>query len=357
MDLRWPGFLLLLGLIPLMVGVYIWALRRRARVAVRYSSLALVREALPRRAGWRRHLPFALFLLALASLVLALGRPVAVVSVPTGQVTIMLTLDVSRSMCSTDIPPNRLEAAKAAALSFIQRQSANTQIGVVAFAGYAELIQMPTTDQELLEDAVRSLTTARRTAIGSAMLKALDTIAEIDSSVAPVSSSSDRPPPTPVAQGAYAPHIIVLLTDGVSNSGPMPLAAAQLAADRGVRVYPIGFGTAAGESGALPFCGQAFQGNDPFFSGGGFFGGGGGGGGGFRRGIDEDTLKQVAEMTGGEYYAAESANELQKVFENLPTHLITRHETIEISVAFAAIGALLAALAVGLGQRWQPLPG
>jgi Ca-activated chloride channel family protein len=355
MDLLWPGFLLLLGLIPLMVGVYIWALRRRARVAVRYSSLALVREALPQHAWWRRHVPFVLFLLALTSLVLALGRPVAVVSVPTGQVTIMLTLDVSRSMCSTDILPNRLEAAKAAALSFVQRQTANTQIGVVAFAGYAELIQMPTTDQELLEDAVKSLTTARRTAIGSAILKALDTIAEIDSSVAPITSASDRPPPTPVAQGAYVPHIIVLLTDGVSNSGPMPLTAAQLAADRGVRVYPIGFGTEAGASGSLPFCGQAFQGNDPFFNGGGFFGGGGGSG--FRRGIDEVTLNQVAEMTGGEYYTAESANELQKVFENLPTHLITRHETVEISVAFAAIGALLTALAVGLGQRWQPLPG
>ena len=354
MDWLWPGFLILLGLIPVMVGVYIWALRRRARAAVRYSSLALVREALPQQAWWRRHLPFALFLLALASLVLALGRPVAVVSVPTGQVTIMLTLDVSRSMCSTDIPPNRLEAAKAAALSFIQRQTSNTQIGVVAFAGYAELVQMPTSDQELLEDAVRSLTTARRTAIGSAILKSLDTIAEIDSSVAPVSGAGSSLPPTPVAQGAFVPHIIVLLTDGVSNAGPMPLAAAQLAADRGVRVYPIGFGTAAGDSGSLPFCGQGFQGNDPF-NGTGFFGGGGGGGG-FRRGIDEETLNLVAEMTGGEYYTAESASELQKVFENLPTHLITRHETLEISVAFAAIGALLAALAIGLAQQWHPLP-
>lgn len=357
MDWLWPGFLLLLGLIPLMTVIYIWALRRRGRAAVRYSSLALVREALPPQAWWRRHVPFGLFLLALVSLVLALGRPVAVVSVPSGQVTIMLTLDVSRSMCATDIPPNRLEAAKSAALSFIQRQTSNTQIGIVAFAGYAELVQMPTADQELLEDAVRSLTTARRTAIGSAILKSLDTIAEIDSSVAPVSGRSSDPPPTPVAQGAYVPHIIVLLTDGVSNAGPMPLAAAQLAVDRGVRVYPIGFGTAAGDSGSLPFCGQAFQGGDPF-NGTGFFGGGGGGGGGggFRRGIDEETLNLVAEMTGGEYYTAESASELQKVFENLPTHLITRHETVEISVAFAAIGALLAALAIGLAQHWHPLP-
>src|SRR6185436_12235515 len=265
MDWLWPGFLLSLGLLPLLVVVYIWALRRRARVAVRYSSLALVREALPRQAWWRRHLPFALFLLALASLMLALGRPVAVVTVPTGQVTIMLTMDVSRSMCSTDIPPNRLEAAKAAALSFIQSQKPGTQIGIVAFAGFAELVQAPTTDQEVLQDAVASLLTGRRTAIGSGILKGLDAIAAIDPAVP---ASDDELAPgitvTPVPKGAYAPDIIVLLTDGVSNAGPLPLEAAQQAADRGVRVYTIGFGT---ENGQGQF-GQAGQGGgalrDPF---------------------------------------------------------------------------------------------
>src|SRR3989337_538661 len=144
MALLWPGFLALLGLIPLIVAIYIWMLRRRRRFAVRYSSLALVREALPQQSRLRRYLPFALFLLALASLVIALGRPVAIVSVPAGQTTIILAIDVSRSMCSTDIQPNRLEAAKAAALSFIQSQRPGTQIGVIAFAGFAEMIQPPT---------------------------------------------------------------------------------------------------------------------------------------------------------------------------------------------------------------------
>lgn len=354
MDLLWPGFLLLLGLMPLLVAAYIWMLRRRRRFAVRYSSLALVREALPHQSRLRRHLPFALFLLGLASLVIALGRPMAIVSVPAGQVTIILAMDVSRSMCATDIAPNRLEAAQAAALSFIQRQKSSTQIGIVAFAGFAELIQPPTLDQEVLQDAVESLITARRTAIGSAILKSLDAIAEIDPNVAPsTSGASGEIQPTPVPQGAYVPDIIVLLTDGVSNAGPLPVDAAQQAVDRGVRVYTIGFGT-ENENGSLPFCGQQFQGSDPF--GGGPFGGGGGGGGGFRRGIDEATLKQVAAMTGGEYYAAESVGELHNVFESLPTYLITRHETMEISVAFAAIGALLAALAIGLSLLWHPLP-
>jgi Ca-activated chloride channel family protein len=358
MDLLWPGFLLLLGLIPALIAAYMWMLRRRRRFVVRYSSLALVREALPRQSRWRRHVPFALFLLALSSLIVALSRPVTIISVPVGQVTVILAIDVSRSMCSTDIPPSRIEAAQAAALSFIQRQQAPTQIGIVAFSGYAELIQPPTTDMEALQVAVESLATGRRTAIGSSILKALDAIAEIDPSVAPsVTSNSRGPQPTPVPRGAYAPDIIVLLTDGVSNTGPLPIEAAQQAVDRGVRVYTIGFGTANGST--FPRCGPQFMGREPGdtqrFGGSGAFGGGPPGGGGFRRGIDEATLKQVADMTGGAYYSAESAGELQNVFQNLPTYLITKHETSEVSVVFTAIGALFAALAMALGQLWQPL--
>lgn len=358
MALLWPGFLLLLGLIPVMIGSYIWMLRRRRRFAVRYSSLTLIREALPQQSRLRRHLPFALFLLALASLVAALARPVSIVSVPTDQTTIILTIDVSRSMCSTDIKPNRLKAAEAAALSFIQHQKSSTQIGIVAFSGFAELIHPPTTDQEVLQDAVESLSVGRRTAIGSGILKSLDAIAEIDKSVAPsVSDTSSGAEPTPVPKGAYAPDIIVLLTDGVSNAGPLPLDAAQQAADRGVRVYTIGFGT--DQNNSIPFC------DDQFGGGGGFFGGGGQqfggnpqffGGGFFRRGIDEETLKQIASLTGGTYYSASSAGELQDVFRNLPVYLITKHETTEISVIFTAIGALLAAIAIVLSVIWHPLP-
>lgn len=352
MDLLWPLSLLLLLVIPLLIAAYVWVLRRRRRYTVRYSSLDLVRAALPRYSRLRRHLPFALFLLALGALVLALSRPVAIVAVPTSRATILLSLDVSRSMCSTDIPPNRLQAAEAAALKFVERQKASTRIGLVAFAGFAELIMTPTTDPELLADAIESLTTGRRTAIGSGILEAIDAIAEIDGSVAPSVRTSADIAPTPVARGAYVPSIIVLLTDGASNVGPMPLDAAQQAADRGIRVYTIGFGT---EFGGEMNCFSQSADRDFYGGGGGgpFFGGGGGG---FRRGIDEETLKQVSDMTGGEYYSAESADELQAVFENLPTSFITRHEVSEISVFFAAAGALLAALAVGLALLWHPLP-
>ena len=365
MDVLSPIWLVLLALLPLLIGVRIW-IQRRHRPAVRYSSLSLIRDAAPRSSRIRRHLPFALFVLALGSLAIAMARPAAIVAVPAGQTTVILAMDVSRSMCATDIPPNRLQAAEAAAASFVEDQGSTTRIGIVAFAGFAELVQAPTTDKEVLLDVIAALATGRRTAIGSAILESIDAIAEIDASVAP-SQDEDDPPgpaPAPVPRGAYAAAIIVLLTDGASNAGPEPVEAAQQAADRGLRVYTIGFGTA--DPGARnPRCGPQFIGGEPAdsFDPGGFggFGGGGGIGGGggasgFRREIDEETLMAVAEATDAEYYPAESADELKTVLDNLPTNTITRHEVTELSVLFAALGALLATLAIFLGQAWRPLP-
>jgi Ca-activated chloride channel homolog len=352
MSLLWPGFLYLLLLIPLIVAVYILLLRRRRRFAVRYSSLSLVREAAKGQSWLRRHLPFILFLFALTSLVFALGRPVATVLVPSNKATVILAIDVSRSMCSTDIPPNRLEAAKDAALAFVRNQRSGRQVGIVAFAGFAELIQPPTTDVDALESAIINLTTARRTAIGSAILRSLDAIAEIDNRVAPsdLSSSSDQPTPPPASADEFVPHIIVLLTDGASNAGPLPITAAQQAVERHVRVYTIGFGTTNNSS---PMnCGDQFP-EDPFGGGSGF--GPQFGGGGFRREIDEETLTQIAELTGGKYYLANTASELDEVFQNLPTYVIATRQTTEISVFFTAFAVLLAILAMTLAFLWHPL--
>jgi Ca-activated chloride channel family protein len=353
-NLLWPGFLYLLLLVPLAIIVYILVLRRRRRFAVRYSSLSLVRQAVAKQSWLRRHLPFILFLLALTSLVLALSRPVMTVIIPSNKATVILAIDVSRSMCSTDIPPNRLQAAKEAALAFVQKNTSGRQVGVVAFGSFAEIIQPPTTDQNLLENAITSLAPGRRTAIGSAILRSLDALAEVDDRVAPSDQQIPAIPANPSqAPKQYAPHIIVLLTDGSSNVGPLPVTAAQQAAERGIRVYTIGFGTTNNTS---PMnCGD----DDPF--GGGFnspFGGGGGGGGagGFRREIDEGTLKQVANITGGKYYSATSAGELQKVFRSLPTYIIATPEPTEIGVFFTAFAALMAILAILLALRWHPLP-
>jgi len=356
MSFLWSSSLYLLFLIPLIIAAYILILRRRRRFAIRYSSLSLVREAMSHQSWLRRHLPFVLFLFALAGLILALARPVATVAVPSNRATIILALDVSRSMCSTDIEPNRLISAKEAALAFIQRQERGRRIGIVAFAGFAELVQPPTNDLVLLENAIFNLTPARRTAIGSAILRSLDAIAEIDGNIAP-SDTGNLPDGafTPVPEGEYAPHIIVLLTDGASNAGPNPISAAIQALERGIRVYTIGFGTTNNSS---PMnCGNQFQENDQFGGGGGFgqpFGGGGGGGG-FRREIDEETLTAIADMTGGTYYAATSAGELDNVFKNLPTYLIVTKEETEIGALFTAFAALLIVIAMLLSFRWHPL--
>jgi len=343
MEMLWPTSLYLLGLIPLIVALYIWTLRRRKRYTIRYSSLTLVRDAIPRTSRWRRHLPFVLFLLALAGLVVAFSRPVTKITVPSRRATILLSIDVSRSMCATDIAPNRLEAAKEAALSFVDQQDATTEIGVVAFAGFAELIQVPTNDRQLLRQAIEGLTTARRTAIGSGILKSLDALAEVDDNIAPSSVLETPSPDSLPPEGEFVPAIIVLLTDGVSNSGPFPLDAAEQARARGVRVYTIGFGTS--NPGSLRDCSSAFGFQEQYW----------GGGGGFRRGIDEVTLRQISQMTGGKYYAATSAGELQDVFNDLPTYMIMREETTEVSALFTAFGALLALLAVLLSMIWHPV--
>jgi len=259
------------------------------------------------------------------------------IAVPAGRATVMLVMDVSSSMTQMDILPSRLAAAKDAALSFVERQQANNQIGIVAFASIAQLVQAPSTDSVELERAIRNLTTGRGTAIGGGILTALEAIAEFNQGAAAAANGGGTGSrPTPTTEGKYAPDIVVLLTDGMYNAGIDPLTAAQQAVASRVRIYTIGYGTNDG--------GRA-QGNR-------FFGGWGGG----IQGIDEESLQAIAAMTGGEYYTASSANQLQKVFASLPTVLVTREETMEISVLFAAVGALLVVSAVLLSQVWHPLP-
>ena len=354
MTFLWATLLVTLLAVPALVAIYWWSRRRRAPAVARYSSLALIRAAGPPARRWRRHVPIALLATAVAALAVAVARPVVVLSVPTNQTVMVLAMDVSGSMCSTDIEPTRLEAAMDAAVAFVEGQPAGTQIGLVAFSGFAAVLEPPTSDRQRLVEAIRSLTTGRRTAVGAAIQASIDAIAEVDPAV-PQVVTEGRPgvEPDPVLPGAYRPDIIVLLTDGASNAGPPPLEAAQQAAARGLRVYTIGFGTPAG--GELNVtCRRQFLGNEPNQGNG--FGGFGGGGGGFRRGIDEDTLRSVAAMTGGEYAPAESASELQDVFNGLPTTLVARHEPVELSVAFVGVGAALAGVALLLGRAWRPLP-
>ena len=350
MTLDRPYALLLLLLVPLLVGLYLLMLRRRRRFAVSFASLSLIREAIPGRTRWRRRVPFALLLLSFVSLAVAVARPQAVVSVPISRTTIILALDVSLSMCSTDISPNRLAVAQEVARKFVADQPVGTRIGVVAFSGGAQLVVPPTTDQKALVEAIDALRAGRGTAVGTALLRSVDAIAGINPGVLRADLDVSGPPPLP--QGAYQPDIVVLLTDGATTQGVAPLKAAQQAADRRLRVYPIVFGTTTP---AVLSCSREQLGSDVLVN---QFGGGGGRAGvdGPRQSIlriDEKTLQSIAELTGGTYHRASDAAELVDVFRNLPREIVLQQQHTEISFAFTALGAVLALTAVTLSLAWN----
>ena len=238
MTFSWPWALMSLLIIPLVCGI-IWLLRRRRRrAAVRVTSIALVRAALPGRTRWIRLIPALLLMLGFATLSVGAARPQASVPVASNSTTIMLAMDVSGSMCSTDVEPNRLTVAQQAATTFIESQAGGTKIGLVLFAGVAGLQVPPTTDTEVLIEAINNVTTARGTAIGSAILTAIDGLAAIDPTVAPTGIDAES-----AQRSGYASHVIVVLTDGANTQGVEPEMASEAAAVRGVRVFTIGFGT------------------------------------------------------------------------------------------------------------------
>ena len=357
MSFAWPLALVSLLVVPLIVGVYWLLLRRRRRQAVRYSSVALLRSVLPRRKRWQRHLPIALVLASLVALGLAAGRPHVERNVPYARTSIILALDVSGSMCSTDVEPNRLAVAQEASREFVEDQPDDIRMGLVVFSGFAELAVPPTTEREELMATIDSVTTGRGTAIGSAMLKGLDAIAEVNPAVQPVGDVyaledapvADRPPAGGAAPSDdYVPDIIVLLTDGRNTRGIEPLDAVPHAVERRVRVYTIGFGTTQP---ADLSCTREQLGGQVF--GGGFAGFGGFGG---ARIADTPTLVAVAKQTGGTYHAAEDADQLREVFAELPREVATQTQQTEVTWVLAALGALLAAGAVAASIRWSPYP-
>ncbi|MDT8304394.1 MAG: VWA domain-containing protein [Anaerolineae bacterium] len=239
-------------------------------------------------------------------------------------------------------------------LAFIEDQVDGTQIGVVAFADFAELVVPPTTDRPVLRAGVENLTTALGTAIGSATLEAIDAIAAINPEIAPSGLNLHGGEINPAPDAGYQPDVIVLLTDGAISRGPRSLDSVLQAADRRIRIYTIGFGT---EDPGRMVCTRAQMGGDAYGGGfgGGFGGGSFGGGGNFRRFlvIDEETLQAVAALTGGEYYRAESADQLYQVFLDLPAQIELQEQAVEISVILTALGAVLATVAVALSLWWH----
>ena len=338
----WPQFLWLLLALPVLVLLYVWVQRRRKKLAVRYASLSIVQQALGKGPGWRRHLPPMLLLLALAALILASARPVAVISLPSNQQTIILAMDVSASMRATDVEPNRLVAAQEAAKTFLKELPRDIKVGIVAFAGSAQVAQGPTLNREDLVSAIDRFQLQRATATGNAIVISLSTLfpkagielqqLSLERMRGGVGRSLDQAPPkqdefVPVPPGSYTTGAIVMLTDGQRTTGVDPLDAAKMAADRGVKVYTVGVGTVDGE--IIGFEGWSM-----------------------RVRLDEETLKTIAQKTAAEYFYAGTAHDLKRVYQNLSSRLTLEKKETEVSALFALAGALLALLAGGLSVWW-----
>ncbi|MEO8061074.1 MAG: VWA domain-containing protein [Burkholderiales bacterium] len=333
----WPEMLWGLIAVPLLVLLYVWLLRRRKKTAIRFANLTLVKEAMGKAAAWRRHLPPALLLVAVSALLFAAARPAAIISLPSQQETIVLAIDVSRSMRAADVLPDRITAAQEAAKAFVADLPRSVRIAVVQFAGTAAVVQAPTLSRDDVTAAIDRFQLQRGTATGSGIVLSLATIfpeAGIDLSqitgqrnMPPGPNEKPRPDFTPVQPGSYGSAAIIMLTDGQRTTGPDPLEAAKMAADRGVRVYTVGVGTKDGET--IGFEGWSM-----------------------RVRLDEETLKSVATMTRAEYFYAGTAADLKKVYQSLSTRLVVEKKETEVSALFAAFGALLVMLAAGLSVWW-----
>jgi Ca-activated chloride channel homolog len=338
----WPEALWILVLLPLLVLLYVWLLRRKSKAAVRYANLGMIKEAMGVGSKFRRHVPPALFLLALAAMIAAIARPVAIVTLPTQKQTIVMALDASGSMRAKDVEPSRLVAMQNAAKQFVADAAPRTKIGIVTFAATASLVQPPTDDREAISAAIDRIQLQRATATGSGLIVSLATLfpeAGFDVSTAlfgrdvlrnaPVGEPRKDPKKDvkPVPPGSYNSAVIILLTDGQRTTGPDPIEIAKMAADRGVRVYTVGFGTTSGE--IIGFEGWSF-----------------------RVRLDEETLKTIATMTQGEYFHAGTAADLRKVYATLNSRLSLEKKETEVTALFSGVAAFFAMVSGLLSLLW-----
>ena len=337
MTFLWPEALWLMLALPLLLLAYIWVLRRRKKQAVRYASLSMVREAMG-ASRIKRHIPPFFFFLALAAMIFAIARPQATVTLPTQHETVILAMDISGSMRATDVEPNRLVAAQNAAKEFIADQPEHVRIGVVAFAGTATVAQAPTRNRDDVVAAIDRFQLQRATAIGSGIIVSLAAlfpdqgidVGELTYGAERRGGKPDKAGPPavkPVPPGSYASGVIILLTDGQRTTGPDSIMAAKMAAERGVRVYTVGVGTPEGK--IIGFEGWSM-----------------------RVRLDEETLKQIANITQGEYFYAGNAVDLKKVYQTLNAKLVMERKKTEVTALFAALAALLALVSAALSLAW-----
>jgi Ca-activated chloride channel family protein len=330
MSFLWPAMLLSLFLIPLAAVLYLRTQRRRRLLAARHGSLGLFHEAVRDRLGLRRHVPPALFLFGLALLLLALARPQAVVSLPRVEGSVILAFDVSGSMAADDWDPTRLEVAKSAARDFIAQQPRSVLIGVVAFSDSGFGVQAPTSDQDAILATIDRMAPQLGTSLANGIYASLNTLAaeeEPDPRLYTDLPQEPVPTPTPVPEGTFTPAVIVLLTDGENTVNPDPLEAAQVAIDRGVRIYTVGVGSAQGAT--LEVNGFVVHTQ-----------------------LDEAMLQQISEMTGGAYYNAENEQDLRAIYQDLDPRLVVKPEEMEVTSLFAGASIVLLLVAGTFSLKW-----
>lgn len=338
-----PEMLWLALLLPLLVVLHAWLLRLRKFAPLRFASLALVKEAMNQR-HWRRRVPPALLLAAFGTLVIATARPTAVLTLPTHQQTIILAMDVSISMRATDMVPSRIGASQDAAKRFVAGLPHDVRVGVVSYAGSAHLVQPPTLARDDVFSAIDRFQLQSGTAIGKGIVVALATLfpdTGIDLSrldkldgqrnalhaALPGAASPDTPEFEPVEAGSYDSAVIVVLTDGQNTAGVDPVAAARMAADRGIRIFTVGFGTREGEI----VTANGWR---------------------MRVRLDEETLRKVAELTRGQYFHAGSSADLERVYGALKARLVLEKKATEVTAVFAGLAAVLLLLGAGLSVWW-----
>jgi Ca-activated chloride channel homolog len=335
MTFQWPEMLWLMLVLPMLLAAYVLILRKKKKLALRYASLGLVREAMGVGQRIKRHIPPFLFFFSLGAMLLALARPQATITLPTQHETVILAMDISGSMRATDVEPNRLIAAQNAAKQFVSEQPENVRVGVVAFAGTATVAQAPTRNRDDVIAAIDRFQLQRATAIGSAIIVSLATIfpnqgidvGELTYGNPKKGEKPSAPTVKPVPPGSYASAVIILLTDGQRTTGPDSVQAAKMAAERGVRIYTVGVGTPEGK--IIGFEGWSM-----------------------RVRLDEETLKAIADITRGEYFYAGNALDLKKVYQALNAKLVLERKKTEVTAIFAGVAALFAVVSAALSLAW-----
>ena len=323
MSFIWSPMLATLILIPVGLLLYRYLdVRRRRRLAA-YGGSGLASGVTRRPGGVRGRVPAVLLVLGLVVMSMAMARPQAVVSLPRQEGTVILAFDVSASMGATDLQPTRIDAAKAAAKDFVARQPLSITIGVVAFSDSGVSVQQPMNDQATVIAAIDRLTPERGTSVAEGILASLKVIAIAEAgpyandyytNASPAPTAT--PTPTPVPAGTHAPAAIVLLSDGENNESPDPMAAAQAAANQGVRIYTVGLGSAAGTTVTV----NGFQ---------------------LHTQLDAATLQGISQVTDGTYYGATDAQQLLSIYDNLDTGLVLQPQLTEITSLFAGASLLL----------------